>query len=74
MVPVPPVMATVTSPVNPVAVLPWLSRAVTTTVKPAPAVVVAGWVVTTSWLAVPAVMAKVLLTALLGPVAEAVRV
>ncbi len=62
--PVPLEMASATLPVNPVAVLPAPSCAVTTTPKPVPAVVLdGGWVVNTSWLAVPAVMLNVPLVA-----------
>src|SRR2546428_13990142 len=51
-------IATVTLPVNPLAVLPWASRTVTCTagVIVAPAVVVVGCTVKTSCVAAPAVM------------------
>ncbi len=71
--PVPPVIAIVTSPVKAVARLPWLSRAVTTAPNDTPAVPPAGCVVKTSWLAAPGMMLNALLTALAGPVAVAVR-
>ncbi len=69
-------IATVTVPVNPVAMLPWASWAVTWTagVMAAPAVVVVGWTEKRSCVAVPGVMAKAVLVALAGPVAEAVSV
>src|SRR6266480_1921387 len=51
-------IATVTLPVNPVAVFPCASRAVTWTagVIVAPAVAFVGWTVNTSWLAAAGVM------------------
>src|SRR5712692_12090352 len=69
-------IATVTVPVNPVAMLPWASWAVTWTagVMAAPAVVAVGWTEKTSWVAVPTVMSKPVLVALAGPVAEAISV
>src|SRR6267143_656859 len=69
-------IAMVTLPVKPVAVFPWASWAVTCTagVIAAPAVVLAGCTLNTSWLAVPAVMLKAVLVALVGPVADAVSV
>jgi hypothetical protein len=73
-VPVPPVIATATLPVNPVARFPRASRAVTTTPNPAPAVVLAGCVVNTSWLAVPAATLNAALTPLIGPAMLAVIV
>src|SRR6266576_1691892 len=68
--------ASVTLPVNPVAVLPCASRAVTCTagVIGAPAVVLVGWTVNASCAAVPGVMLKPALVAGLGPVAAAVSV
>ncbi len=69
-------IATVTVLVNPVAVLPWASWAVTwiAGVMAAPAVAVVGWTEKTSWVAVPGVMAKAALVAPAGPLAEAVSV
>src|SRR5688572_1302239 len=69
-------IATVTAPVNPVAVFPWASRAVTWTagVIVAPAVVAVGWTVTTSWVAVPGVMLNAALVAAVSPLAAAVSV
>src|SRR5712691_6986284 len=66
-------IAAVTLPVNPVAVLPSASRAVTCTagVIVAPAVVLVGCTVNTSWLAVPAATLKPALVAELSPVAAA---
>src|SRR6266566_4016808 len=67
-------VATVTVPVNAVAVFPWASRAVTCTagVIAVPATVLVGWTVNTSWAAVPGVTLKPALVAGLGPVAAAV--
>src|SRR5213078_3246977 len=64
-------IATVTFPVNPVAVLPLPSCAVTCTagVIAAPATVVVGWTLNTSAVAVPAVMLNAVLVALPAPVA-----
>src|SRR6266576_2619701 len=66
-VPPPPfvAIATVTLPVNPVAVFPWASRAVTCTAGAivAPAVALLGGTVNTSWLAVPGVMSNDVLVA-----------
>src|SRR5207248_3812350 len=58
-------IATVTFPVNPVAVFPCASCAVTCTagVITAPAAVVLGSTVNTSWVAVPAVMLNAALVA-----------
>src|SRR6266550_4030610 len=69
-------IASVTLPVNPVAVFPWASRAVICTAGliAAPATASLGGTVNTSWLAVPAVMSKAALVAGLGPVAVAVSV
>ncbi len=68
--------ATVTVPVNAVAVFPCASRAVTCTagVIGAPAVVFVGWTVNTSCAAVPGVMLKPALVAGPTPVAAAVSV
>ena len=68
--------ATVTVPVNPVAVFPCASCAVTWTagVIAAPAVVLLGCTLNTSWLAVPAVMLKPPLVADVTPVAAALSV
>ena len=52
--PVPGVIATVTAPLKPVAVLAAASRAVTTTPKVVPAAMLGGSVVKASWLAAPA--------------------
>src|SRR5205814_1782929 len=67
-------MATVTFPVNPVAVFPCASCAVTCTagVITAPAAVVPGPTANTSWVAVPAVMLNAALVALPAPVAVTV--
>src|SRR6185436_1845340 len=64
---------TVIVPVNAVAVLPWLSRAVTWTdgAMPTPAVALLGCCVNTSTLAVPGVMLNVVLVTPVGPVALA---
>src|SRR5437867_237587 len=64
-------IATVTFPVNPVAVFPLASWAVTWTagVIAAPAVVVLGCTLNTSWVAVPAVMLNAALVVLPAPVA-----
>jgi len=69
-------MASVTLPVNPVAVLPFASRAVTSTagVMLAPATVLVGCTVNTSVPALPAVMLKAVLVPVAGPVALAVSV
>src|SRR6266850_1464972 len=69
-------MARVTVPVKLVAVLPWLSRAVTTIagVIAAPAVAALGCVVNTRTLAVPGVMLNAVLVAPVGPVAVALSV
>jgi len=69
-------IATVTFPVNPVAVLLLPSRAVTCTagVIAAPAVVVLGGTENTSCVAVPAVMLNAVLVPVAGPVALAVKV
>src|SRR5437660_534252 len=68
--------ATVTLPVNAVAVLPCGSCAVTWTagVMTAAAVVVVGSTVKTSWLAVPGVTLNAVLLAVVSPVATAVSV
>src|SRR5207244_13343019 len=68
--------ATVTVPVNPVAVFPCASCAVTWTagVIAAPAVVLLGCTLNTSWLAVPAVILKPPLVADVTPVAAALSV
>src|SRR6266571_2275165 len=65
-------IATVTEPLNAVAVLPCASCAVTWTagVIVAPATVVVGWTVKTSWLAAPGVTLK---TVLLAVVTDAVK-
>src|SRR5437016_1237905 len=65
-------IATVMSPVNPVAVLPLASWAVTSTagVIAAPAVVVLGCTENTSCVAEPAVMLNAVLVVLPAPVAE----
>src|SRR5207302_1362096 len=67
-------IATVMFPVNPVAVLPLPSCAVTCTagVITAPAAVVLGSTVNTSWVAVPAVMLNAALIAVPAPVAASV--
>ncbi len=64
-------IATVTSPLNPVAVLSFASSAVTCTagVIAAPAVVVVGCTENTSWVAEPAVMLNAALVVLPAPVA-----
>src|SRR6267142_2216815 len=64
-------IATVTFPVNPVAVLLLASSAVTCTagVIAPPAVVLLGCTENTSWVAVPAVMLNVVLVVLPAPVA-----
>src|SRR5712692_3183690 len=69
-------IATVTVPVNPVAVLPWASWAVTWTagVMAAPAVALVGCTLNTSWVAVAGVMVKAELVTLAGPLADAVSV
>src|SRR5712691_11690028 len=66
-------IAAVTLPVNPVAVLPWASRAVTCTAGGivAPAVVLVGCTLNTSWLAVPAATLNPALVPELSPVAAA---
>ncbi len=58
-------VATATSPLNPVAVFPCASRAVTCTAGAivAPAVVFVGCTVKASWLAEPGVMLKAVLVA-----------
>ena len=68
--------ATVTFPVNPLAVFPWASRTVTWTagVIVAPAVVLLGGTVKTSWAAGPGVMSKVVLVAPARPVAAPLSV
>src|SRR5207248_1897082 len=68
-------IATVTFPVNPVAVLPFPSWAVTSTagVIAAPAVVVLGCTLNTSCVAVPAVMLNAALVVLPAPVAARVN-
>src|SRR5512145_1473390 len=74
--PVPGVIATVTLPVKPVAVLPSASRAVTWTGGAIawPAGPVVGWTVNASTAAAPAVMLNDALTAPVRPLAVAVRV
>src|SRR6266581_4658361 len=69
-------IATVTEPLNAVAVLPCASCAVTWTagVIVTPATVVVGWTVKTSRLAAPGVTLKTVLLPVLSPVAAAVRV
>jgi hypothetical protein len=69
-------MATVTLSVNPVAVLPWASRALiwTTGVMGAPAVPCEGCTVNTSRVAAPAVTFSTPLVALVSSFAVAVRV
>src|SRR5947207_12842343 len=69
-------IATVTGPVNLVAVLPCASRAVSCTagVTPAPAMVVVGCAVNTSWVAAPGVTLNAALVAPVRPVAAAVSV
>src|SRR5512145_977822 len=69
-------MATVTLPVNPVAVFPWASRAVTWTagVIEAPAVVLVGGTVKTSRAAAPGVISNDVLVAPPRPVAAPVSV
>ena len=69
-------MASVTLPVNPVAVLLLASRAVTCTagVIVAPAVVLLGYTENTSCVAVPAVILNAVLVPVAGPVALAVSV
>src|SRR2546426_12101399 len=64
-------IASVMFPVNPVAVLPLPSWAVTSTagVIAAPAVAVLGCTLNTSWVAVPAVMLNAVLVVLPAPVA-----
>src|SRR5205809_516416 len=68
--------ATVTVPVNPVAVFPWASRAVTCTagVSAAPAAPFVGCTVNASCVAAAADTVKGLLVALVGPEADAVSV
>src|SRR2546428_9913549 len=68
--------ATVTVPVNPVAVFPWASRAVTRTagVIAAPAAALLGSTVNTRSVAAPGVMVNPALVAPLNPVAAALRV
>src|ERR1700716_2804845 len=67
-------IATVMFPVNPVAVLPLPSCAVTWTagVIAAPAAVVVGWTLNTSAVAVPAVILNAVLVAVPAPVAVSV--
>ncbi len=67
-------IATVTFAVNPVAVFPSASRAVSCTagVIVTPAVVLLGCTVNASWVAVPGVMSKPALVAALSPVAAPV--
>src|SRR5712692_9868283 len=69
-------IATVTVPVNPVAVLPWASWAVTWTagVIAAPAVVAVGCTLKLSFVAAPGVIANAALAAVVKLVAEAVTV
>src|SRR5216117_2972512 len=69
-------IATATEPLNAVAVLPCASCAVTWTagVIVAPATVVVGWTVKTSWLAAPGVTLKTVLLHVVSPVATAVSV
>src|SRR5512134_2657266 len=69
-------IASVTVPVNVVAVLPSASRAVTWTagVIAAPAAVLPGWTVNASWVAAPAVIVNGALVAWVRPVAVATRV
>src|SRR2546425_992667 len=69
-------MASVTLPVNPVAVLPFASRAVTSTAGAmlAPATVLVGCTVNTRVAAVPAVTLNAVLVPVAGPVALAVSV
>src|SRR6185436_9554101 len=69
-------IATVMVPVKPVAVLPWLSRAVTWTAGAiaTPAVALGGCWVNTSTYAVPGAMVNAALVAPVGPVALAVSV
>src|SRR5439155_1347988 len=69
-------IAVVTLPVNPVAVLPCASCAVTWTagVIVVPAVVLLGWTLNTSWLAAPGVMLNAALGADVIPVAVAASV
>ncbi len=69
-------MAAVTLPLNPVAVFPWASRAVTCTagVIVPPAVALLGCTVNTSWLAAPGVMLKPALVAPASPLAAPVSV
>ncbi len=64
-------IATVTFPVNPVAVFPCASRAVSWTAgaMAAPAVALLGCTVKTSWVAAPAVMLNAALVAPVSPVA-----
>ena len=71
--PVPPVIETATVPVNPVAVFPCWSSAVTRTAGAivTPATVVVGWVVNTSFVAPPAVTSNGVLATLPRPLAEA---
>jgi len=68
--------AAVTLPVNPVAVLPSASRAVTCTAGAivTPAVVLVGCTLNTNWLAVPAATLNAALAPELSPVAAAVSV
>src|SRR2546422_926941 len=74
--PVPGVIAAVTFPAKPATVLPSASCAVICTagVSNAPAVVLVGCTVKTSWLGVPSAMSKGALVAPLIPVAVATRV
>ncbi len=74
--PVPPVIASVTAPVNPVTVLPKPSSTATCTagVSASPAVVVAGWPVTASFTAVPGMIANAVLVAPASPLTAAASV
>src|SRR5438552_3782434 len=69
-------IATATEPLNAVAVLPCASCAVTWTagVIVAPATVVVGWTVKTSWFAAPGLMIKEALGCPASPVADVVSV
>src|SRR2546427_38085 len=69
-------IATVTVPVNPVAVFPCVSRAVpgAAGVIAAPAVAVVGWTVNTSCVAVPGVILNAVLAAPIIPPAVATTV
>jgi len=68
--------ATVTVPVNPLAVFPWASRAVTSTAGAitAPAVAVVGWTVKASWVGGPELIVKATLVSPASPIDDALSV